>query len=66
MAAGGDIGGADQRHQRRIVRIANAPAAERFSHVAIDVDDVEQCLIPLLQVALLEIALPATLTSGER
>lgn len=38
METGGDVGAADQRHDRRVHAIADGPWAEAFAHVGIEVD----------------------------
>lgn len=48
MEAGGDIGRADVRDQQRILRIADPPATEGLSHIAVDVDDIFQTVFPPL------------------
>ena len=50
METGGDVGAADQRHDRGIHAIADGPWAEAFAHVGIEVD-FSHC--PLASSALL-------------
>ncbi|MCY1428464.1 hypothetical protein D9M71_443470 [compost metagenome] len=38
VEAGGDVGAADQRHDRFVDAIANGPWAKSFAHVGIEVD----------------------------
>ena len=38
MKPRGDVGRADQRHQRRILRLAEPPLPEPFAHVAVQID----------------------------
>jgi hypothetical protein len=41
METGRYIGRADQSHQRSVISIADAPSAESFTQIAVDIDNIK-------------------------
>jgi hypothetical protein len=48
VKACGDIGRADVGDEQGILRVADPPATEGLSHIAVDIDDIFQTVFPRL------------------